>query len=331
MPDPLVIQVMQANKAALLAQESDQMRAMAQRWRQVEANLNDQIELFVRRTQEEGLTVSALRSRQWQLDRYRTLLAQVTVELDRYTDYAAPLIESQQRVYAQQGIQHASQAIQAVGVDNGVTIRFDLLPVSATENMVGLAGDGSPLRTLLRSSYGSAADGMLNELVRATALGQNPRVTADRMIRQGLSQSLTRMLATARTEQLRVYRESSRMTYQNSKVVSGYMRLATKDSRVCAACMMDDGHRYAVNEQMEEHVQGRCAQVPIVGGYKPAEWERGPAWFVKQPIVDQEAILGRGHYKAWKAGKFELDQLIKVKPDETWGDSVQKTPLRELV
>ena len=318
-------------KKNLLDGEREQQAQMVARWRQVESNLHDPIELLARRVQEAGLTPSQLQSSQFQLDRYRSLMAQVTTELDRYTDYAAPLIEQQQRVYAQQGIQHASQAITAVGVDNGVTIRFDVLPVSATENMIGLAGDGSPLRDLLQDSYGSAADGMLNELVRATATGQNPRVTADRMVRNGLSQSLTRMMATARTESLRVYRESSRQTYQHSKVINGYMRIATRDNRVCAACMMDDGQRYAVNEVMAEHVQGRCAMVPIVAGYKPAEWERGPQWFLSQSATDQQAILGKGRFDAWQAGKFELDKLVTVKSDGTWGDSLQVTPLRDLV
>ena len=329
MPDPLVIQVMQANKAALLANEQAQMQAMAQRWRQVEANLNDQIELFVRRTQEEGLTASALRSRQWQLDRYRTLLRQVTVELDRYTDYAAPLIESQQRVYAQQGIQHASQAIQAVGVDNGVTIRFDLLPVSATENMVGLAGDGSPLRTLLRGSYGSAADGMLNELVRATAVGQNPRVTADRMVRNGLSQSLSRMLTISRTETLRVYKEASRQTYINSKVVNSYRRLATRDQRSCIGCLAEDGKEYPLNEPFASHPNCRCTLIPNVAGYKPAQWELGPAWLAKQTPDVQKTMLGAGRYALYKDG-IDFDRFATTKTDETWGDAVVPTRLRDL-
>lgn len=330
MPDSLVIQVMTQFKKNLLDSERQQQAQMVSRWRQVEANLNDQIELFVRRVQEDGLSASALRSRQWQLDRYRTLLAQVTVELDRYTDYAAPLIESQQRVYAQQGIQHASQSIQAVGVDNGVTIRFDVLPVSATENMVGLAGDGSPLRTLLRGSYGSAADGMLNELVRATALGQSPRVTADRMVRNGLSQSLTRMLTVARTETLRVYKEASRQTYINSKVVSSYRRLATRDARTCVGCLAQDGKEYPLNEPFASHPNCRCTLIPNVAGYKPAQWELGPAWLAKQTPEVQKSILGTGRYELYKDG-INFDRFATTKTDTTWGDSVQVTPLKDLV
>jgi len=95
--------------------------------------------------------------------------------------------------------------------------------------------------------------------------------------------------------------------------------------------MMDDGQRYAVNEVMAEHVQGRCAMVPIVAGYKPAEWERGPQWFLSQSATDQQSILGKGRFDAWQAGKFELDKLVTVKRDGTWGDSLQVTSLRDLL
>jgi SPP1 gp7 family putative phage head morphogenesis protein len=326
----LVVDVMTAHKAALLAGEQEQMRAMAQRWRQVENSLTDQVELFVRRVQQDGLTASQIRSRQFQLDRYQSLLAQVRTQLDAYTDYAAPLITAQQRNHAQLGIRHASQAITAVGVDNGITISFETLPTSAVENMAGLAGDGSPLRDLLRDSYGSAADGMLNELARATALGQNPVVTASRMIRNGLSQSLTRMLTVARTETLRVYRESSRRTYLHSNVVSRYKRLATRDLRVCMACLMDDGHIYEANEVMPTHPNCRCAMVPIVDGYKAAAWQQGPDWFTAQSDANQRQLLGAGRYDAWKDGLFDLAQLVTVKTDDVWGDSLQVTPLRDL-
>lgn len=46
---PLVVDIMTANKAALLRQEQQQMQAMAQQWRRVEAALQDQVELFARR------------------------------------------------------------------------------------------------------------------------------------------------------------------------------------------------------------------------------------------------------------------------------------------
>lgn len=252
-------------------------------------------------------------------------------ELNKYINYVYALITSQQRTLAQTAIAQAGQAIQAVATDAGVRIAFDILPVSAIENMVGLAGNGSPLRTVLQNSYGVGADGMLNQLILATALGQNPRATAQAMVRQGLSQSLNHMMVVARSEQLRVFRESSRMTYQQSGVVSGYKRLATKDSRTCPACLFSDGELYRLDEPLREHAQGRCSLLPVVDGLPPVTWQTGQDWFREQPPSTQRSILGKGRFEAWQQGRFDLDALITVRQNATWGDSVQPTPLRELI
>lgn len=328
MPEPLVVQVMRSHKAALIRQDAEQMAAMAAQWRRVEAALQDQVELFARRVAEDRLNPGQIQSRQFQLDRYQSLLNQVRTELDKYTNYADALITERQRTLGSTAIQQAGQAIRAVA--NGTKIGFDVLPIRAIENMVGLGGDGSPLRNLLVDSYGAAADGMLNALVRATATGQNPRVTARSMVRDGLSQSLNRMMTTARTEQMRVFRESSRMAYQASGVVSGYRRLATKDSRTCPACLMLDGELYELTETLREHPQGRCTLLPIVDGFKPVEWEKGQDWFRNQPPDTQRSILGKGRYDLWSKGQIDLDQLASIKRNDTWGDSPYPTSVGEL-
>lgn len=328
---PLVVDVITAHKQALLNQEREQMEAMAQQWRRVEDALQDRVELFARRVADDNLTPGQLQSRRFQLDRYQSLLEQVRTELDKYTNYAEALITDRQRSLAGSAITQAGQAIRAVATEAGLRIAFDVLPIGAVENMVGLAGDGSPLRDLLLGSYGAAVDGMLNQLIQATAQGQNPQVTARAMVRQGLSQSLNSMMVTARTEQLRVFRESSRMAYQASGVVSGYRRLATKDGRTCSGCLMADGEFYELDEPLREHPQGRCTPLPIVEGMPPVQWERGPDWFRRQSPDVQRSILGKGRFEAWQDGKFDLDQLATVRQNAIWGDSIQSTPLRDLI
>jgi hypothetical protein len=330
MPDPLVIRTMADFKANLLYEEAQQMRSMARRWRQVETALIDQAELTARRLQEDGLSPAQKRDAQYLLERSQSLYRQAQREFDKYTDYAAPLIETQQRSMAKAGINMASAAIRAVASDTGVRIAFDILPVDAVEFMVGLAGDGSPLTTLLEGAFGSGVDGMFTELIRATALGKNPRETAQRMVREGFSQSLSRMLNVSRSEQMRVFRESSRQQFINSGVVEGYRRLATRSATTCSACLFADGEEYALTESLREHASGRCSLLPTVTGFRPVQWQRGPDWFRQQSPDTQKGILGKGKYEAWKAGKFDLDQLVSVKRNATWGDSVQPTPLREL-
>jgi len=318
-------------RSDLLRQDAAQMRAMTERWRQVEANLQAEVLRFTERVRQDGLTVGQLQSRQFQLDRYVSLLSQVRRELDKYTDYAEPVIVAGQRQAAATGINAATAAINAVASEAGTRIAFDVLPVNAVQNLVGLAGNGSPLRTLLVGSYGAGADGMFNELINATAKGQNPRVTARNMVRQGLSQSLDRMLLTARTEQLRVFRESSRQQYINSGVVTQYRRLATKSPRTCLGCLLSDGELYELEDSLREHPGGRCTLIPVVKGFPPVKWETGQDWLLNQSTATQRSIMGPGRFKAWQEGRIDLPAMVTVRRNSIWGDSVQPTPLRDLV
>jgi SPP1 gp7 family putative phage head morphogenesis protein len=321
---------MRAFKRQLLAKEQDQMTEMARRWLDLERTLDGKIAALAEeftRMAAQGTTPT--RGKLIQMDRYHALLAQTNQELQKYTNYAEALIEGQQRSYAQLGLQHAFSAIDA-SVETAAGTRFNRLNIDAVEHLVGLAGDGSPLRQLLVDAWPTAAQGMTEALIRGVGLGQNPRVTA-RQMADGATGSLNRMMNVARTEQLRVYRESSRQAYLASGVVKGYKRLATRDDRVCPACLMADGQRYELGEVMAEHPSGRCALVPIVSGYPAATWQQGPDWFQEQSPDTQRAILGTGRYTAWRAGKFDLDQLVTVKSNATWGDSLQATPLKDLV
>jgi hypothetical protein len=71
--------------------------------------------------------------------------------------------------------------------------------------------------------------------------------------------------------------------------------------------------------------------VPVVIGLPAINWQRGPTWFRAQPAQTQRSILGPGKYEAWRAGQFDLEQLVNVRRNATWGDSVQVAPLSELV
>lgn len=326
MPDSEVIRVMRQFKRDLLAGERAQMQEMAQRWLAVERRLSDQMQALAYEMdgiKRDGGTVS--QELLFNQVRYRELLIQLTDELEGYTEYAERTIEARQGQLARLGIKQAEQAITTQGVRAG----FNRLPVAAVENLVGLSGSGAPVGNLLAASWPISAQRMTQELVNGVALGYNPRKVARNMAR-GARGSLDRMMVISRTESLRVYREANRQSYVASGVVNGYKRLATHDNRVCAACLMDEGTFYELGEEMPEHPQGRCTMVPVVDGVPAAKWKQGQEWFEEQPQATQMDILGKGRYYAWQNGDYELGELVTVKPNATWGDSLQVTPLREL-
>lgn len=329
MPEPVVIQVMSSFRRDLLNRDEDQRARMARQWRQVEANLQDEVERFAERVSRDGLTPAQIRSRQFQLDRFTSLLAQTRVELRRYVDVVEPQIMEQQRAFGAKGAQSAIAAIGAV--TGNVRASFDVLPKSAIENLVGLAGDGSPLRHVLERSFGAGANGMFDQLLRGVALGANPRVIARNMVRNGLSQTLSQVMVTARTEPLRVFRESSRQQYSASGVVDYFRRLATRDRRTCPACLFADGEVYELGDYLRSHPQCRCTTVPVVKGFKPVEWEKGKDWFIKQPPAVQRKMLGNGIYDLWNRKIIQLEDTVKVRQDPTWGDSLQPNSLKDIL
>ena len=327
MPEPVVVQVLRAQKAGLLEQEQGQMAEMARKWLEVERGLDGQISalaLEIQGIRERGEAVSE--ARLMRMERYQKLLDQAERETGRYSSYADDLITKRQGEMALEGIQNASEALRA----SGVTGRFDILPANAIEAMIGMAGNGSPLRSLLKESFPDAVEGLTQTLIDAIAQGLNPRDTA-RLMRDGFGMGLDRALNIARTEQLRAYRESNRMQYQESGLVSGYKRLAAHDNRTCAGCLFSEGDLYELDQAFEEHPSGRCTLVPVVIGMPAIEWENGQTWFLAQNEDTQEEILGAGYFEAWSDGAFGLGEMVNREWDEEWGGMVVPKGLRELV
>ena len=325
MPESTVVSLMRSFKAAIARAGTQQQAAMTRRWLALERRLSGNIaalalEMTARQATGMPLTTTMLMNE----TRYRELLIQLQDELATYTTYAERTIESGQQAMASAGVRQASQAIAAQ-----VSTSFNRLPVAAVEHMVGLTGAGTPLNSLLVQSWPLSAQGLTTALVEGVALGYNPRKVARNMA-EGMTGTLNRMMTIARTEQLRVYRESSLASYKTSGIVTGYRRLCAHDRRTCAACIMDEGHVYDLDEEMPEHPNGRCAMIPVVAGAPPVEWLKGEEWFETQDAATQQDILGKGHYEGWTNGQFALQDLVKVKPNSTWGPSMGVTPLKEL-
>lgn len=327
MPDSAVVLQMRQFKADLLRDERTQMREMARRWLAVERRLDGNLAALAERmaaVQRDGGTIT--NGMLYGEERYRALIGQLTQELDKYSDYAERTIEQRQRQLATLGINHAESSIRVQGVGVG----FNRLPIEAVQNMVGLAGNRSPLRSLLVASWPDGVEGLTQALINGVALGWNPRKVAREMAR-GSARSLDRMMVIARTEQLRVYREANMQSYIASGVVESYMRLATHDARVCPMCLLLEGTIYPLNVMMPTHPQCRCTLVPNVAGIPSPKWQKGETWLKEQPAATQRSILGNGRYDAWQAGKFDLMDIVQIVPNPIWGDTLRSRPLQELI
>lgn len=329
MPEPMVVQIMRANKEAILAQEDGKMQEMAARWLRIEQSLKDKVEALAleasRIVEDGGVLNRALAVR---MERMQTLLYQVRAETGQYVQWADGFITDYQADMAALGLGHASDAISAVLSEHDIRAAFNRLNVDAVNNMIGLAGDGSPLSYYLRDIHGSAADGILDALLNGVAQGVHPTKIAQDMM-DGLGIGLQQAMNTARTETLRAYRAASLAQYEQSGLVRGYKRISARDERVCAGCLFTDGQVYEDLSQFDEHNQGRCAAVPLLIGLEDANWQSPTDWFEGQGETVQESILGTGRFEAWKNGALLTDMVTRV-VDPTWGGAFVPTPVGEL-
>lgn len=330
--DPLVIQTMRLFKLEILAREHRQMQEMAQAWLQVERSLQDKINLLAQEAYDlaqAGKTLS--RSKLFQMQRYKELLSQTQIEFQQYAAYATDLTVSGQSQIGKISLEHSYQAMGAVYSEYGMIMPyFEMLPIEAIENMVGLAGNGALIGDLLKQrltvnvvSKETAWDvwnRLTNTLIDGTALGRNPRDTA-MLMRNDLAGGLNKAMIIARTEQLRVYRQVSAQSYERSGLVKGQKRLTAHDDRVCIGCLADEGTVYPVTEPIPDHPNGRCTGVPSVKNMPEVNWLSGEDWLKTQPEETQVVILGDKRYNKWKDGA-DFKGFSVLKKDAVWGDSV---------
>lgn len=325
---PAIIDTVNAHRAALLAREQAAMQAMAQRWLGVETALNTSVEALALQMAngEEPVTREQLMLSR----RYRELRGQLNDQLHRYARYVETRTADGQRAAIGSAIEHSAQAIGTVATQAQIVVPFNRLPVSAVESMVGLAGDGSPLWSVLQDAASVGPEALAQELVNGIALGRNPIEVARQAIRRGLGQSFTRMQAIARSESLRVYRLTTLASYEASRVIGSYRRLSARDDRVCAGCLFADGREYQINEGFDSHVNCRCTLIPQLINGPAIQYQTGAEWFVRQPESTQRTILGKGRYEAWQSGRASLSDMVTRRWDDTWGGSLVPTLVRDL-
>jgi len=326
-----VVQRMQQFSADLAARDAATIQQMGRRWIELENALEANIQLLVIELQELQAAGQAFNIQHvYKMQRYQRLLAQTRAEMSSYNTWAAGYIAENQQVMGVLGINNAAEILHLTLLETGSMAFFDKLPVEAIQLMVGNAGKGGPVYTLLQEAYPLAVDQMTTALIQNLAMGMGTTATAKAMM-EGLAGSLNHALTVARTEQLRVYREASRQQYESSGAVQRYKRFASKSGNTCAVCLALDGEIYLSSELMNVHPNDRCTMIPLVNGTKEPMWELGSDWLRKQDPSIQQQILGPGALDLWNKGDIELIDLVKKTEHPIWGPSLNRVPLRDLV
>lgn len=327
--DPEVIRRLREHRLALIAREDEQVKRMAIEWLRIEQNLKDEMTLLALQITEERAKGSIITEQLiLRMERYKRLNEQMKVEILKYVkDFAVSDIEKEQMEYGLLALQSAYDAIR---LSLGTGFAFDRLPVDAIQAYIGLLGDGTPLYRLLKEAYPESLDGIIQALLDGAARGLSPISMANEMAeRFGIG--LDRITLIARTEQLRVNRLVSAEQYRNSGLNGVMKRVATKDDRVCMACLASDGEIIPLDRDLDDHPRGRCVAVFQIDKTPIIDWEKGPDWFERQDESLQRAMMGDAKFEMWRDGLFNLEDLRRTSHNNIWGNSPRVATIKELL
>lgn len=260
----------------------------------------------------------------------RALLADMEAELDAGADALNAAAGAVQEAGAEASTT-LTRELAVGGMDPNVLaqigVRWNVPDPEAVARAVGFVTSDAWAAEVARFP-GLALETVRNQAIMGIADGWGPRRTA-RAIRQSVEGFPAHQANNLmRTLQLQSYRAGAAVNQQaNETILSGVIRIATLDDRVCMACLALHGTRYPVGTVIQDHHQGRCVGIPEVRGV-PRTVQTGPDWFDGLPEDRQIAIAGPGAAAALKAGEVRLQDFVEPYTDPVFGEMLRQGSLR---
>ena len=256
---------------------------------------------------------------------------------------AREIIEIKQKEAAKIGNLYAKDNIKAsLGtVPNDYNLQIISLDDGAMERFVGFSSNGTPLSDLFDKIAIDYGVSIRDTISTGILLGQNPRKIA-RQIRIDTGMPMHRAETIARTESQRAARASTIDNYsKNTELINGYIRLATADSRTCAACFALHGTTYKLNELMPSHPNCRCILVPQTKSWAEItgdptiedefdKIESADELFGRLSEKDKLRVLGPSRYKLMIEQNLTLKDFMTINNNSQWGPTTAIKPIRDL-
>lgn len=279
----------------------------------------------------------------YQERRLKDLLDTVATQVGKFSGGASEPIR-QAQASAIKAAQRHSQAMVSTAAQEALGIVGELAtadPSALIQQAVGFMGDGTVLnRHLAKTLAPEVVDGVRSTVIRGLATGKGQDWFV-REVTKNYALAQSRAVTIMRTETLRVYRETSRATYEaNADVLEGWTWQAHLDARTCVACAIMDGTLHPVTDTLDGHPRCRCAMVP-----RTKSWEdlgvpgledtrppvpSGKAWVEGQSPAVQKAMMGPAKYEAWKAGDITLDDMVAQHQSDDWGTMRSERSLKSI-
>lgn len=340
LPPPSELErILSAFRRSLLNREraaaSAMVRVYGQAWEHVLRELN-RLDAEYQQSKQRGETPTW--SWIYQFNRMTAFRYQLERELNKFSQYASDAIRAEQLEAIKSAELYAEELTKLIvgQMPEGarIAVKWNRLPTSAIEQIVGATQAGSPLYRLLATLAGSSVQAAVDVLITGLLLGKGPRHTA-RLLRKALGTTLSQALRISRTETLRAFREASRQSFrQNQNVVEGWIWCSARDKRTCASCWAMHGTKHTLEETLDDHPNGRCTMIPLVKEW-PIEIESGAALFEKLSEAEQIKILGPAKWIAWRDGQltFDADSVTGIVGrafSDEWGSHRYERSLKQM-
>ncbi len=314
-----IVQVLEDYRRLLDRQDAAAMKRLVGAYRQIYGRLKTLIDALMFEIGDNLPTPGQLT----RMSRYKDLLSQVDDELRAYGVIVANETETVGRAGMVAGQNYAREVLSTVVAgDASIAGAWNKLPVETIETLLAFLQPTSPLYQSLKTMGEVTREAVAQTIIEMVALGKNPRVIAA-AIRDSLAGGLTSALRTVRTAQNWAYREAARANFlANSDVVTGWVWHAHIGPRTCISCIAMHGTVHPMTEPLRDHLNGRCAAIPIVRGYENiVKIGDGETWLRDQPENVQKQIMGRGKWEAWRDGKVDINQMSTDEkiPNEIYG------------
>lgn len=294
------------------------------------------------------------------IDAAQRLLLLAERGMAEFGAYAVERIESRRLELIELAAEHDDDITYASLVGNAqvtpateraIRAALSAIPVEAVTSTVGALQVGSPVRELF-DGFGEAASRRLGEaLVDGITRGRGAEQVA-RAMRDALDGDAARALTIARTEMHRAYRSASLDRYRaQPQVWAGWTWHASLDGVTCPVCVALHGTEHSSEQEFGSHPNCRCRPIPKprplqeILGFDDDEVralqarvaavedsrETGDTWFRRQSEADQRAMLGEAKWKAWRANRITLTDVVLERDDPRWGRVHRTASLRQAL
>ena len=338
MADPIQ-DIIARYQSAVRKVDTEATRRLIESYKRVYAEIRAKAEALVLEAiaSKEPLSSAAIRK----LDRYVQLQKSMRTELGRY----GAVVDDVVGVAQAKGVEKGSEAAQQLMLDMfPEEVRASIVPVlqrmpkEAVAAMVGALQKDSPLASITLAKWGEKTSRIVSErLVSGLTRGIGSRKTAREIMAaldDPLGMPLTHALRIARTETNRAFRSATKESYKrNPHIVRGWIWGANinGDPSPCLACWAMHGTKHKVDEDLNDHPNGRCVQLPITPTFREMGLDvdepdnnvpTGADEFAKLPEAKQRELLGPTRYEQYAAGKLDFESLATTRHSDEWGDTI---------